>query len=62
MFVFQTVIEFTVAVLLIIGLFKEEKVVRFEDRIIASLRKKLHAKRTAPTYRSSNPCDRKNCA
>ena len=55
MFVFQTVIEFTVAVLLIIGLFKEEKVVRFEDRIIASLRKKLDAKRTAPTYRNNNP-------
>lgn len=62
MFVLQTVIEFTVAILLIVGLFKEEKVVRFEDRVIAFLKKKLRARKTAPTYRSRSSCDRRNCA
>lgn len=62
MFVLQTVIEFAVATLLIVGLFKEQRVVEFEDRVIAFIKRKVRARKTTEPYRSSNSYDRKNCA
>lgn len=63
MFVLQTVIEFTIAILLIVGLFKEDKVVAFEDKVIAVIKRKLRARRTATVYRNAVPHpDRRNCA
>lgn len=62
MFVLQTVIEFAVAILLIVGLFKEQHVVEFEDRVIAFIKRRSRARKSAEPYRSSKSYDRKNCA
>lgn len=63
MFVLQTVIEFTIAILLIIGLFKEDKVVAFEDKVIAIIKRKFCGRKTAAVYNSTVPhSDRRNCA
>lgn len=62
MFILQTVIEFGIAALLIVGLFKEEKVVAFEDRIVATVKRKLRNRKGADTYHSSKSFNRKNCA
>lgn len=63
MFVLQTVFEFTIAILLIVGLFKENKVVEFEDRVVAFIKRRIRARKTATVYRNPVPHpDRRNCA
>lgn len=63
MLVLQTVFEFAIAILLIVGLFKESKVVAFEDRVIAFIKRKVRARKNITVYRSAIPhSDRRNCA
>lgn len=63
MFVLQTVVEFTIAALLIVGLFKEDKVVQFEDKIIGIAKRKLCRRKSAAVYNSTVPnSNRKHCA
>ncbi|MBE6799340.1 MAG: hypothetical protein E7525_06190 [Ruminococcaceae bacterium] len=63
MFVLQTVIEFTIAILLILGLFKEDKVVAFEDKVIAIIKHKIRVRKAATVYRNAVPHqDHRNCA
>lgn len=63
MLVLQTVFEFAIAILLIVGLFKESKVVAFEDRVIAFIKRKVRARKNITVYRSAiSHSDRRNCA
>ncbi len=64
MFVLMTIIEFAVAALLIIGLFNEDKVVAFEDKIIAIIKRKIKSRKAVATpYRSyKHQNDHRNCA
>ena len=63
MFVLQTIIEFAIAILLIVGLFKEDKVVAFEDKVIAIIKRRIRARKSATIYRNAVPHpDRRNCA
>lgn len=45
MFILQTILEFGVAFFIIWGLFNEQKLVDFEDRIIARIKAKIKQKK-----------------
>ncbi len=44
MFLFQTILEFAIAFIIIIGLFNEQKVVAFEDKIAHFIKSKIKSK------------------
>lgn len=54
MFILQTVLEFAAAGFIIWGLFHEDKLVDFEDRIIEKIKKKSAAKKKSRVYRHSS--------
>ncbi len=66
MFILQTILEIAVAVFIIWGLFNEKKLIKFEDRIIDFVKRKVkssYAKRN--TYRHETHhrySDDRNCA
>ena len=62
MFILKTVLEFAVAAFIIWGIFNEQKMVRFEDRIAARIkaRRKTSAKRN-DYYHDVSDTDR-HCA
>lgn len=63
MFILQTVIEFAIAGFIIWGLFNENKLVDFEDKIIEKIKRRVRASRRANIYtRESSVRDNKNCA
>ncbi len=64
-FMLQTIIEIAVAAFIIWGLFNEKTLVKFEDRIIARIKRKIKAKRAnRNVYRheSHRHFDDRNCA
>lgn len=65
-FMLQTVLEIAVATFIIWGLFHEKTLVKFEDRIIARIKRKFKAsrsKRNVYRHESSNRhYDDRNCA
>jgi hypothetical protein len=65
MFILQTVLEFSVAGFIIWGLFNEQKLIKFEDRIFDFI--KRHTKSSAKkrnVYRHESRCQRddRTCA
>ncbi len=65
MFMLQTVLEIAVATFIIWGLFHEKTLVRFEDRIIAYIKKKVKASRSKKNiyrHESHRHYDDRNCA
>ena len=64
-FMLQTVLEIAVATFIIWGLFNEKTLIRFEDRIIAALKKKFKAsrsKRNVYRHEARRQYDDRNCA
>ncbi len=64
-FMLQTVLEIAVATFIIWGLFHEKTLVKFEDRIIAYIKKKVKAKRAKRNvyrHESRRHYDDRNCA
>lgn len=64
-FMLQTVFEIAVATFIIWGLFNEKTLIRFEDRIIAALKKKFklsRSKRNVYRHETRCGCDDRNCA
>lgn len=58
-FALQSIFEILVAAFLIWGLFNEEKLVDFEDKVLAIIkalvrRRRMHRKRSANAYRKKN--------
>ena len=66
MFILQTVLEIAVAVFIIWGLFNEKTLVKFEDRIIDFIKRKVkssQAKRNVYRHETRrNYSDDRNCA
>ena len=64
-FMLHTVLEIAVATFIIWGLFNEKTLIKFEDKIIAKLKKKFKAsseKRNVYRHESSRRFDDRNCA
>ena len=64
-FMLQTILEIAVATFIIWGLFNEKTLVKFEDRIIARIKRKIRAKRTKRNvyhHESTRHFDDRNCA
>lgn len=66
MFILQTLLEIAVAVFIIWGLFNEKKLVKFEDRIIDFVKRKVsssRAKRNVYRHETNRHyTDDRNCA
>ncbi len=66
MFILQTVLEIAVAAFIIWGLFNEKKLVKFEDRVIDFVKRKVsssHAKRNVYRHETNHHYnDDRNCA
>lgn len=62
MFFIQTVIEFAIAGFIIWGLFNESKLVDFEDRIIAKIKRNIRRKKANVYQRQSASHNNKYCA
>lgn len=60
MFLFQTILEFAVAGFIIWGLFNEKKLIKFEDRIAARVKRKFAAKKQNIYHHSSQTVDVSN--
>ncbi len=61
MFFIVTILEFSVAGFIIWGLFNEKKLVDFEDRMFAKIKKKFCRKANI-YHRKSHITNNKNCA
>ena len=65
MFILQTVLEFAVAIFIIWGLFNEQKLIKFEDRIIDAVKrrvKKSAKNRNVYRHESRRQPDDRTCA
>lgn len=65
MFILTTVIQFAVAAFIIWGLFNEKKLIRFEDKLIAKLKKRFalsHKRQNTYHYKSHYISNDRNCA
>ena len=62
MFFIQTVIEFAIAGFIIWGLFNEHKLVCFEDRIIAKIKRSIRRRKANVYHRESTAAQNKYCA
>lgn len=61
MFILQTIIEFAVAGFIIWGLFNEKKLVKFEDRIIDAIKRRVKAsEKKRNVYRHESHCHDNN--
>ena len=54
MFIIQTILEFSVAGFIIWGLFNEDKLVDFEDKVIDKIKAKIAAKKRSNFYRHTS--------
>ncbi len=61
-FMLQTILEIAVATFIIWGLFNEKTLVKFEDRIIARIKRKIKAKRAKLSHETTRHFDDRNCA
>ena len=64
-FMLQTILEIAAATFIIWGLFNEKTLVKFEDRIIARIKRKIRAnrqKRNVYRHESTRHFDDRNCA
>lgn len=66
MFILQTLLEIAVAVFIIWGLFNEKKLIKFEDRVIDFIKRKVsssRAKRNVYRHETNRQyTDDRNCA
>lgn len=61
MFIIETILEIAVGAFIIWGVFNEDKLVRFEDRIFAAVKRRHASCKKERSYRSTVPGD-KHCA
>ncbi len=64
-FMLHTILEIAAAAFIIWGLFNEKTLIKFEDKIIAHIKKKIRAhrsKRNVYRHESSHRFDDRNCA
>ena len=64
-FMLQTILEIAVATFIIWGLFNEKTLVKFEDRIIARIKRKIRAKRSKRNvyrHEAARHFNDRNCA
>ncbi len=62
MFFIITMLEFGVAGFIIWGLFNEDKLVAFEDRIFAKIKKSIRRRKANVYHRKSHITENKYCA
>lgn len=65
MFILQTIIEFAVAGFIIWGLFNEKKLVKFEDRVLDAIKRRVKSsakKRNIYRHESHRQGDDRTCA